>query len=490
MSQQRWDEYKELAAYVATPVNRNSFTKPAETPAPAIGESAATPDDEAQHAQSVLAADHEENGITQQADEKTFAAHNSQAASTNNVTLANRTPITATNLPCAGPTTPSSNGLSNEALDPRLASRVAETPFHLGLFDPSSVSDDPRALAPRFYGEPPAPSEQSGAHPSTPLAEVPCGDDLDDFLDAMFAANVLQSMHTSSEPLIIGNTPDVPSTAPTTSNPLERPSPNPFTTVLANTASPSSNTPPATPTLEFDFDPFIGAPNLVHESCDASTIGCTSSPITSMDYDFDPFISAPYVINDTVDPAVLGYPNSSNNMTSLGTPMAGDGDQQNTNNIAPSSMIPKCFSGNNKPPFIFGNTTTNQPLDFAPSVNLPPTPFNTPVTTRKRKRSLSDPASPLRRYDPLAPTPPRSTPTPTPTPILPPSPPSLPRSLDLNTRLTNFVSESGITFGFLRDVLIDVWTHPPMEGMVAKYALEDGGVLGVASGDEVSMWVE
>lgn len=85
MSQQRWDEYKELAAYLAAPVNHSSFTKPAETRATAIGESAAMPDDEAQPAQSVLAADHDENGITQQADKKTFAVHNSQAASTNNV---------------------------------------------------------------------------------------------------------------------------------------------------------------------------------------------------------------------------------------------------------------------------------------------------------------------------------------------------------------------------------------------------------------------
>ncbi|KAI4265178.1 MAG: hypothetical protein L6R38_009602, partial [Xanthoria sp. 2 TBL-2021] len=415
MSQQRWDEYKELAAYLAAPVNHSSFTKPAETRATAIGESAAMPDDEAQPAQSVLAADHDENGITQQADKKTFAVHNSQAASTNNVTLPDRTPITAANLPCAGPTTPSSDGLSNETLDPRLASRVAKTPFHLGLFDPSSVSDDLQALPPRLYGESPAPPEQSDAHPSTPLAEVPRGDDLDDFrhddfhasnsrhedfhhlkdfLDVIFAADVLQSMLTSNEPLNIGNAPDVPSTAPTTSNPLEQASSNPFTTVLANTASPSSNTSLATQTFEYDFDPFIGAPNLVHESFDASTIGSTlspttsmeynfdpfigapnlvhtigstSSPTTSMEYDFDPFISAPNVTNDTVDPAVLGYPNSNNSMTSLDTPMAGDGDQQNNNNITPSSMIPKLFSGNNKPPFIFGNTTTNQPPNFAPS---------------------------------------------------------------------------------------------------------------------------
>ncbi|KAI4240690.1 MAG: hypothetical protein L6R42_011464 [Xanthoria sp. 1 TBL-2021] len=80
MSQKRWDEYKELAAYVAAPVTNNTPHNPAEFP-----ELRATVDENIPRlredpSESMSAEDHDEDWIMQQAESTNITAHDFQFA--------------------------------------------------------------------------------------------------------------------------------------------------------------------------------------------------------------------------------------------------------------------------------------------------------------------------------------------------------------------------------------------------------------------------
>ncbi|KAL8904392.1 MAG: hypothetical protein Q9171_007069 [Xanthocarpia ochracea] len=126
MSQKRWNEYKELAAYVAAPVNEDTPHIPAEFPElrATVDENITPPPNDP--SESMSAKDHDEDRTMQQAGSTTTTAHEFQFAPVDYVTAPDRVEATTTKLPSAGSTAPSYEG----SLDTLCAADVLQSMVH------------------------------------------------------------------------------------------------------------------------------------------------------------------------------------------------------------------------------------------------------------------------------------------------------------------------------------------------------------------------
>ncbi|KAI4258914.1 MAG: hypothetical protein L6R42_004856, partial [Xanthoria sp. 1 TBL-2021] len=401
----------------------------------------------------------------------------------------------------------------------------ADPPDAAGAFE--DPAHDPQALPPFSKEAIFVRSNGARGYPFTPAGDVALGElancedilhdnfhhdsshhntfSQEDFLDTLFAADILQSMVNDNGPSATRHTPD----SPTGSNPFEHSS-NPPTTGIANTGFVFGNDSLANTSFDFDFDfhadfdAFIGAPNL------ASYMASRQEP------SFDGFANfrdddTDVAMGATIDPADLEYNdndninnNNNNNNSAAFTPLTYAYQQQNNDNDNDTTATPSPIDLflERESPFIFGNTA-NRFTNFVPRVELPPTPFTPLSSSLKRRRSHSSPTSsptlPNRRrrtHSRLAPAPAA--------PALG-SAPSLSSfsttttstltTVTLLARFTRFLEDTGIPPAALSQVLKDVvlYPHVPLTKRSYRDILGDGRVVVVVEGlerEEISVWVE